>query len=337
MTLINNSPIKLFSQQEYKNMLYKYISNKNNLLSQGYIRASQIKALNDPYEGRYCVNSLIDLANEMDDLDCKGLELVNEIDKGLNKIGIISLTETKDNLLMWSHYANEHKGLVIGFNELKFESEFVNKETDLLTSKFNGIASHVKYSSRLKYNIDAFDADYGNISMEQHDRMIHDILLMKGDSWIYEKEHRILLRLYQSDRVIINNQEDIEEIKNMRWYKDQDKLMGNIGLTSHFTNKRAKIDRMIIDLNNIKDISMRFPIGKSIEHMSKHPCNIYLFKLCPSSYSHVIYGHSSNADNLITNEEKKFLTHVGHIDEYLATIDFQNFGLQFHKLGRWKT
>lgn len=31
--------------------------------------------------------------------------------------GILSLTEAPDNLLMWAHYADSHRGVVIGFDE----------------------------------------------------------------------------------------------------------------------------------------------------------------------------------------------------------------------------
>ena len=33
----------------------------------------------------------------------------------ISRIGFVSLTETPRNILMWSHYANKHKGLCIGY------------------------------------------------------------------------------------------------------------------------------------------------------------------------------------------------------------------------------
>jgi len=38
------------------------------------------------------------------------IEKIKSIDQ---KFGILSLTSTRDNLLMWAHYSNEHKGAVI--------------------------------------------------------------------------------------------------------------------------------------------------------------------------------------------------------------------------------
>src|SRR6266849_2373668 len=39
---------------------------------------------------------------------------IRELDQ---MVGILSLTETPDNLLMWSHYADQHRGIVLEFDE----------------------------------------------------------------------------------------------------------------------------------------------------------------------------------------------------------------------------
>ena len=45
-----------------------------------------------------------------------------------NKVAILSLTEERNNLLMWSHYAHQHRGFVIGF---KSSHDFINhKKSD---------------------------------------------------------------------------------------------------------------------------------------------------------------------------------------------------------------
>lgn len=46
--------------------------------------------------------------------------LTSAISKGLytgfdENIGVLSLSEKCDDLLMWAHYAQNHKGLVVGF------------------------------------------------------------------------------------------------------------------------------------------------------------------------------------------------------------------------------
>lgn len=100
--------------------LFKYVSSPHELLSKGYIRATQLSALNDPFEAYYCKNGLKELSDDLSDFDpdspLSDTNILNYIDMSKYRIGIISLTEAKDNLLMWAHYANEHKGMVIGFS-----------------------------------------------------------------------------------------------------------------------------------------------------------------------------------------------------------------------------
>lgn len=38
------------------------------------------------------------------------------------EIGILSLTGTKDNHLLWSHYANKHEGFCVGFDKEKIKA-----------------------------------------------------------------------------------------------------------------------------------------------------------------------------------------------------------------------
>jgi hypothetical protein len=48
------------------------------------------------------------------------------IDKVLNQsVGILCLSEMRDSLLMWGHYADNHRGLVIGFDS---DHPFFNKK-----------------------------------------------------------------------------------------------------------------------------------------------------------------------------------------------------------------
>lgn len=76
-----------------------------------------------------------------------------------SKYGITCYSETATNLLLWAHYADKHKGVVLGF--------------DANHSFFENL-KRVKYVDR----------------MEQHGSSNFDIILQKSDNWIYEKEWR---------------------------------------------------------------------------------------------------------------------------------------------------
>lgn len=95
--------------------------------------------------------------------------------------GIVSLTETKDNLLMWSHYAQEHTGMVVEFDITHdfFTSKFVTENNNSV-----GKIGRVLYrKERLNKLSDHLMEPYFH----------------KSDEWSYEKEHRLLLCLYKAD------------------------------------------------------------------------------------------------------------------------------------------
>ncbi len=88
----------------------------------------------------------------------------------LSEIGIYSLSRVPDDILMWSHYANCHKGFCIKF----FDDE---KE------KFIARAQAILYSD--EYPI-------VNPMKDDHRARLIKTLLRKAKRWEYEKEWRII-------------------------------------------------------------------------------------------------------------------------------------------------
>jgi hypothetical protein len=88
----------------------------------------------------------------------------------VNKVGVLSLSEFPDEVLLWSHYAASHTGLCLGFSVA----------TDMA---FFAPAQCVTYS-----------ADYPEIDMLRDDPMKHveAFLLTKAAGWKYENEWRII-------------------------------------------------------------------------------------------------------------------------------------------------
>jgi hypothetical protein len=85
-------------------------------------------------------------------------------------IGIYSLTTERNNFLMWSHYANSHKGICIGFDTMVL--------TDYVT-KFLG---KVTYQKDLpKYRL-----------FEVFNESFRRVYLTKSRIWQYEQEYRLV-------------------------------------------------------------------------------------------------------------------------------------------------
>ena len=83
-----------------------------------------------------------------------------------DNLGILSLSEKRDNILMWSHYANSHHGFCLEF--------------DVLKASF-GKAHCIRYlQGRYEYDLSAVDTNAKNL------------LLTKYKDWSYEKEWRVI-------------------------------------------------------------------------------------------------------------------------------------------------
>lgn len=84
--------------------------------------------------------------------------------------GIFTLTEDKNNFLMWSHYANSHTGFCIGF------------DSHILFSIIQGGIAPVTYQKKLP----TFSLFENPMSFS------HKLLSTKSEVWEYENEFRII-------------------------------------------------------------------------------------------------------------------------------------------------
>jgi len=89
----------------------------------------------------------------------------------MNTVRLFCLSEVNDDILMYSHYANNHKGVCLEFNLNEKDAEQVHK---------------VNYQSKLPSI--SFVNDFG---MDVNE-FVKVCLLTKSEHWSYEKEHRFL-------------------------------------------------------------------------------------------------------------------------------------------------
>jgi hypothetical protein len=103
----------------------------------------------------------------------------------INKqIGVFSLTETDNNELMWSHYAGNHTGYVVGFDT----------NTDFFSRRKNdpigcGELMNVIYSD----NTPVVYVDPGNLEIPK------ELFFTKTTKWQYEREWRMIRMLSTAD------------------------------------------------------------------------------------------------------------------------------------------
>ena len=195
-------------------ILYKYFSNSINSFKALAVRGlwcDIYKNMNDPFEclakaernlskkqiqgfRKYLQNSSYTEAEHLIKFPDKDLlKLLNEARiEALQNIAFTSLSESFDDILLWSHYASSHTGFVIG---LEFQ------EPSSFYSQKNGkhILEKVKYVDTLNANIDytifakLLEFDENNIG--EKDRInIREVVKdfsTKSKAWAYEREWRI--------------------------------------------------------------------------------------------------------------------------------------------------
>ncbi|HDY7648843.1 TPA: DUF2971 domain-containing protein [Vibrio vulnificus] len=99
-------------------------------------------------------------------------------------IGVLSLTEKADNLLMWSHYAESHSGYCIGF---KSNHSFFNKKRSKKDEFY-----HLRKVEYLPHRPSKAMVDMNGT----------DMFLLKSDIWEYEQEWRMCAVLSDADTII---------------------------------------------------------------------------------------------------------------------------------------
>jgi hypothetical protein len=114
--------------------------------------------LNDPLEGRYEAY----FGNKVKDPD----RLVGKIEGKRNKYRIASLSSDPENFLLWSHYADGHKGVAI-------EVEIPEENPDLFKVIYSPFSSIFSDSIQLKEDM-------------------RHIFNGKTEEWEYEREYRIV-------------------------------------------------------------------------------------------------------------------------------------------------
>lgn len=122
--------------------------------------------------------------------------------------GVLSLSARWDSILMWSHYADFHKGFNIGYNEAKM------RESGLF-----GKGGPVMYSDEYPH-LEAFDKH----SIESSFKQTH----YKSEEWAYEEEYRLTKLFFprpptEEDRTVKVPFEFVEEINLGIKISDEDK------------------------------------------------------------------------------------------------------------------
>ncbi|ROP62627.1 DUF2971 family protein [Enterobacter sp. BIGb0383] len=303
--------------------LYKYMTLRDGFFSEPMIRATPAVLLNDPFEGRFNAEQVRDANHnhlkyyreqgkdtydEPDDYQVR--ESMGLLQGDISELGIISFTESYSNPLMWAHYSNEHKGVVVefDFNEPFFADSTYDVdgrpsrfEKDFMGTCFE-LPEKVDYRRELPaFKRPEFSAP-DSMSDYHWNKFYKTVLFTKSIDWIYEQEQRIVVRLYDADVIICRDNEYVRatckedlSIKVEEQENQKIKIIFPEGYEMH---------------EEMGDQSIK----KEIYRRVTDPDAIYLFRVNPYAITSVYFGcksaHENALKNIIENRQLGYLDNI---------------------------
>ena len=221
--------MKFYRFQSINKLTLLNLTNQKNWISDPF-------GFNDPFEFSFYDNVLID--NDKDEF-----RYLNPIEKKqaeifknkINEFGVICYSSDSFNILLWSHYADNHKGMCLVFEVLKKDIHKLHK---------------VNYQNQFP-DINLLD------DLNSRDEIIK-IVTTKSNEWNYENEYREILTNKNAHykypgkltEVIFGCRTPFEDIK----------MVSNIAVSK---DDKIKISRMHID-------SLSYSLTKGTNNSNKN-------------------------------------------------------------------
>ncbi|MDR0952602.1 MAG: DUF2971 domain-containing protein [Elusimicrobiota bacterium] len=162
--------------------------------------------------------------------------------KQADYLRLYCLSTNEKNILMWSHYANNHTGICVGIKTYFLDQDSGNHPNIKIRNGyvkpnfFFQNAPNILTPIKVKYT-DSIPAKY-NIGQQNRDAL-EQVMLHKATDWQYEEEYRIVLweDVIQQNPICIEVSEITEIIFGLR---ASDKLIKEVkGVISNYPNNGA--------------------------------------------------------------------------------------------------
>lgn len=304
------------------NKIYKYMKFRSEFLKKPSLRLSQRCALNDPFEFNPVQDTLDKILEDAHREDFFQQIAEYASDEEFDDTGIISFTESYNNLLMWSHYADEHKGIVVEFDHHILNAHF-NKKLGLTSSL-----------ERVFYN------------RERHEILPRDTspkrnLLTKSDDWIYEKEHRIITKVSNADYFIITKDvyeyildfydESYLELLDIEKYKGMMKISIN-HKACHLMDQQEKDGNSTDDMEEMRSSPSSTILNELLSFFAAVPTSIFLFDIPVECITGIFLGcRLTDSDKSTLRKFACKNTFLNKIPCYQASLSKHQFTLVFEE------
>lgn len=194
-------------------ILYKYVGFEAGLriLETNSLGFSHLEDFNDPFEctgfGFY-------------DLDVPISVAINAFRNNFSrKYAILSLTRAPLNRLMWSHYADSHKGMVIGIDVKKAGLENIDKyiipaQRGEMIYLNSAPQKNNCFTQRTLMEIGTSEFNWQN-----QEQLLKQAFLYKGLHWAYEEEVRVVKCLDNKYNLYRSDEDQQFEVDGEPWLK----------------------------------------------------------------------------------------------------------------------
>jgi hypothetical protein len=172
-------------------ILYKYASfdDGKKILESGSVRFTQPKFFNDPFDLPSYPEE--ESANPTGGIFAK-LHIMGKNLIWRDNTGILSLTRTPTNPLMWAHYADKHRGMVIGIDA--FAAGLTDETANLIPAQYGSVIYVSQRQDQPFISKPQSPLAVGSTYHFPHDHYekLQRLFLHKPLCWSYEEEVRVV-------------------------------------------------------------------------------------------------------------------------------------------------
>jgi hypothetical protein len=208
--VLRKGDIFFSSAGEFNDPFDPVLSQDRDLLTAEELREHKIFSLKVacPNQPEHWYIEQVDLAPEDAGSGARGRQLA--LEAIYRNLGVFSASATRESILMWSHYANSHRGFCVGLNTIQVAQSLElmarNREQESRLQPLGRRVSYGKAYPRFAPEHPSMDSFWW-----QH---IED-LSTKADDWSYEEEVRLILlghELLINDRIHTLTPEAVVEV-----------------------------------------------------------------------------------------------------------------------------
>jgi len=151
----------------------------------------------------------------------------------IRNFGVCCFSTAKNNILMWSHYADKHSGIVVEYDRQLLDETIIKKNNLVQMTAIDQIT----YSN--EFPLIKISSSHRKVSDE-----IKKVLFTKSVEWKYEKEVRIISNLIGEHRIL---RKCIRRVFLGHKFSDKNKFEIQNLLNDFFPNQDISIVEMTID------------------------------------------------------------------------------------------